>query len=71
MKLTPSQRRLLIAADRHMFGRVVGGSDRTYELLAGDGLIEPDGYLHGRTLFKITDRGRAVVLNHHKHKKEP
>ncbi len=56
-KLTPAQRRILTAATRHMFGRIVGGDTHTRELLIERGLIEPDGF----RLFKITDAGRQAV----------
>lgn len=59
-KLTPAQRRILEAAARHMFGRVVGGDQRTRELLVGHGFIESDGFLHG-PLYKITDAGRQAI----------
>lgn len=56
-KLTPAQKRVLQAAARHMFGRVVGGDDRTRVLLRDRGLIEPDGV----RFYKITDAGRQIV----------
>lgn len=60
-KLTPAQRRILKAAAKHMFGRIVGGDTRTRELLIGFGFIECDGYLHGALLYKITDAGRRAI----------
>ena len=62
-KLTPAQRRILAAADRHMFGRVAGGDDRTRVLLRDRGLIEADGLY-----YKITDAGRRAVTPTNKNK---
>jgi len=71
-KLTPAQRRILEAASRHMFGRIVGGDERTREVLRARGLIEPDGFLGLRPLFKVTGVGRqAVGSTHHATKKTP
>ena len=64
-RLTPAQRRVLSAAARHVFGRVVGGSAQMREQLAARGLIEADGYHSGQMfagpLFKITEAGRQAV----------
>jgi hypothetical protein len=59
VKLTPAQRRVLEAAAKHPYGRVVGTS--TPEMLIGRGLIEPDGFNGLRSLFKITNAGRQAV----------
>ena len=59
-KLTPAQKRILAAAAKHKFGRVVGGDPRTRALLSGRGLIEHDGFHYG-PLFKITEAGRQAV----------
>lgn len=61
-RLTSAQKRILRAAARHMFGRVVGGDARTRTLLRDRGLIEPDGF----RFYKITDTGRRIVAPQNK-----
>ncbi len=56
MRLTKAQERVLNAANKHPLGRVVGGSDRTRQILAELKLIVIDGLNYGPT-FLITEAG--------------
>ena len=64
-KLTSAQKRVLAAAAKHTFGRVVGGDRSTRKILSDRGYIKIDGYSAalGGPLFKITNAGLQAVAS--------
>lgn len=59
-KLSTAQRKLLMAANNHKLGRVIGGDPRTRENLADAGLIEVYGH-HFGPLYQITESGKKLL----------
>lgn len=65
-KISPVQRRLLIAASKHKHGHVIGGNPRVREKLADLKLIEVYGQ-HFGPLYQITAEGRAAIEGEGEH----